>query len=104
MISWASVAVAFFDMDFLRMICYRRLSLGLCGDSRPRLSVERSSTPCYALVVAANSGAGRSYSHSLFGQAITGPSFRNFCTRYSLPQLVHFSGIGRCAEVNLHFG
>ncbi len=63
----------------------------------------------YAVVAAASGfggggGAGRSYSHSLLGQAMTGPAFRFFSTRYSLPQLGHFSAMGLCAEVNLHFG
>jgi hypothetical protein len=49
-------------------------------------------------------GAGRSKSHSLLGQAMTGPALRFFSTRYSLPQLGHFSAIGLPAEVNLHLG
>src|ERR1700733_12932371 len=53
---------------------------------------------------AASTGTARSYSHSLFGHAITGPDFKNFSTKYSFPQLGHFSGIGLCAEVNLHLG
>ena len=59
----------------------------------------------YAVVAAASgAGAARSKSHSLFGHAITGPAFRFFSTRYSLPQVGHFSASGLCAEVNLHFG
>src|SRR5215467_3644836 len=64
----------------------------------------------YTLVLAAvcalggGGGAGRSYSHSLLGQAITGPAFRFFSIRYSLPQLGHFSAMGLLAEVNLQFG
>jgi len=43
---------------------------------------------------AASTGTARSYSHSLFGQAMTGPDFKNFSTKYSLPQVGHFSAIG----------
>jgi hypothetical protein len=39
-------------------------------------------------------GAGLSKSHSLLGHAITGPAFRFFSTKYSLPQVGHFSAIG----------
>jgi hypothetical protein len=38
--------------------------------------------PPYAVVPAATApGFSRSYSHSLFGQAMTGPAFKNFSTR-----------------------
>src|SRR5258708_39938652 len=49
-------------------------------------------------------GFGRSKSHSLLGHAITGPDFKYFSTRYSLPHFGHFSAIGLCAELNLHVG
>src|SRR5579862_9603618 len=69
------------------------------GKLPPRLFLDQSPP-----TAAASTGTARSYSHSLFGQAMTGPDFKNFSTKYSLPQAGHFSGIGLWAEVNLHLG
>jgi len=49
-------------------------------------------------------GFSRSYSHSLFGQAITGPALRISRRDRDSRNPDNFSGIGLCAEVNLHFG
>ena len=77
--------------------------------TEPVLSVVEGAglTPGYAeasAVATTAPGFSRSYSHSLFGHAITGPAFKNFSTKYAFPQEGHFSGLGLCAEVNLHFG
>src|SRR5438270_974985 len=79
-----------------------------CKSSCPACYVDgcRSLPPCASCEPPGGtaSGFGRSKSHSLLGQAITGPDFKNFSTRNSLPQVGHFSAIGFPAEVNLHFG
>src|ERR1022692_4089856 len=87
---------------------FLRFKWTLLEDLDARLRTQESkhfSLKHYAVVAAASDGgAARSKSHSLFGHAITGPAFRFFSTRYSLPQAGHFSAIGLCAEVNLQLG
>src|ERR1700751_3748011 len=105
--SWASTAVGFLGIqssgkerivivqaargNFVETMLHRLLpgSARLLVAKRDVASYV-STEGYYAFVLAAASGfgggggAGRSYSHSLLGQAITGPAFRFFSTRYSL--------------------
>src|SRR6185436_13452623 len=123
MMSCASCAVGFLGIAFL--LVFSRVSFRAKPFSKARCRLEEvagspekwlsqhsngeatTSKRMSTYETAAGCGTfslGRSYSHSLFGHAITGPDFRYFSTRYSLPQVGHFSGMGLLAEVNLHFG